>query len=157
MNKPRGNFWPLDPRLTFLNHGSFGSCPAPIREFQREIQDRIERQPVQFFVRDLEGLLDAAREALAKFLGASPDNLVFVPNATAGVNTVLRSLRFKPGDELLVTNHEYNACRNALNFAAARSGARVVVAEGPFPLRRADQVMDAVLWRVTARTRFALL
>jgi hypothetical protein len=157
MNKPRRNFWPLDPRLTFLNHGSFGSCPVPVREFQRELQDRMERQPVQFFVRDLEALLDAAREALAKFIGASPDSLVFVPNATAGINTVLRSLRFKPGDELLVTNHEYNACRNALDFVATRSRAKVVVAEIPFPIQSPRQVTDAVLGKVSARTRLVLL
>jgi len=112
---------------------------------------------VQFFVRDLERLLDEARGALAEFLGADAAELVFVPNATSGVNSVLRSLRFKRGDELLVTNHEYNACRNALDFVAGRAGARVVVAEVPFPLDEAKEVVDAVLSRVTARTRLALL
>ena len=149
--------WPLDRKIAFLNHGSFGSCPRSVLEFQRGIRDRLERQPVQFFVRDLEPLVDEARGALAEFLGANPDDLVFVPNATAGVNTVLRSLRFKRGDELLVTNHEYNACRNALNFVAARSGARIVVADVPFPLMRGKQVIDAVWGRVTERTRLAVL
>ncbi len=149
--------WPLDPRVTFLNHGSFGSCPREVLAFQRTIRDRLERQPIQFFVRDLEGLLDAARAALAGFVGAKPDDLAFVPNATSGVNTVLRSLRFKTGDELLVTNQEYNACRNALNFVAARNRARIVVAEVPFPLASADEVVESVLGRVTAKTRLALL
>jgi len=108
-------------------------------------------------VRDLESLLDEARRALAEFLGAEADDLVFVPNATAGVNTVLRSLRFKRGDELLVADHEYNACRNALDFAAEQSGARIVVAPVPFPLDGAKQVMNVVLDRVSARTRLALL
>jgi len=149
--------WLLDPQVVFLNHGSFGSCPRPVLDFQRRIRDRLERQPVQFFVRDLERLLDEARGALAEFLGADAAELVFVPNATSGVNSVLRSLRFKRGDELLVTNHEYNACRNALDFVAGRAGARVVVAEVPFPLDEAKEVVDAVLSRVTARTRLALL
>src|SRR2546427_7753182 len=126
--------WLLDPGVVFLNHGSFGSCPRPVLDFQRRIRDRLERQPVQFFVRDLERLLDEARGALAEFLGADAAELVFVPNATSGVNSVLRSLRFKRGDELLVTNHEYNACRNALDFVAGRSRARGVVAGGSFSL-----------------------
>ncbi len=149
--------FPLDPKLTFLNHGSFGSCPGPVLEFQRRWRDRLERQPVRFFVRELEGLLDAAQTALAEFVGADPENLVFVPNATSGVNTVLRSLRFRRGDELLVTNHEYNACRNALNFVAERSGARVTVVDIPFPLKRSGQIIEAMVDRVTARTRLALL
>src|SRR6185503_3000846 len=159
LDRPACNprLWALDPRVVYLNHGAFGACPRAVLEYQRKIRDRLERQPIQFFVRDLEGLLDDARGALAKFLGADPEGLVFVPNATAGVNTVLRSLRFKRGDELLVTNHEYNACHNALNFIAERSGAHVVVANIPFPLGSEKAVMDAVLSRVTSRTRLALL
>ena len=159
LNRPACSprLWALDPQLVYLNHGAFGACPRAVLEYQRKIRGRLERQPIQFFVRDLEGLLDAARGQLAKFLGADPEGLVFVPNATAGVNTVLRSLRFKRGDELLVTDHEYNACRNALNFIAERSGGRVVVANVPFPLRAKEEVIDAVLSRVTSRTRLALL
>jgi isopenicillin-N epimerase len=149
--------WLLDPKIAFLNHGSFGSCPRPVLEFQRELRERLERQPVQFFVREMEGRLDEARAALAAFVGARVDNLVFVPNATTGVNTVLRSLRYERGDELLVANHEYNACRNALNFAAEREGLGVAVAEVPFPLRHADEIVQAVLGAVTSRTRLALL
>ncbi|MBI5688335.1 MAG: aminotransferase class V-fold PLP-dependent enzyme [Verrucomicrobia bacterium] len=148
--------WPLDPDVVFLNHGSFGSCPRPVLEFQQQVRARMERQPVQFFVRDLEKLLDDARETLAEFLGADAGDLVFVTNATAGVNAVLRSLRFERGDELLVTDHEYNACRNALEFAAAQWGARVTAVAVPFPVRSADDIVAAVMERVTPRTRLAL-
>ena len=149
--------WPLDSRVVFLNHGSFGSCPKPVLEFQREMQLRMERQPVDFFVRELEPLLDQARAAVAAFVGAEADNLMFVTNATAGVNTVLRSLALGAGDELLVTNHEYNACRNALDYAAARAGATVRVARIPFPLRSVDQILEPVLAAATPRTRLALV
>jgi isopenicillin-N epimerase len=150
-------FWPLDPKIVFLNHGSFGSCPLPVLEFQRALRDRMERQPIQFLVRELEPLLDQARGALAEFTGARPENLVFVPNATSGVNTILRSLTIAPGDELLVTDHEYNACRNALEFVAARSGAKVVVARVPFPFQSTSQIEEAIMGRVTPRTKLALI
>jgi len=149
--------WTLDPDVVFLNHGSFGASPAAVLEVQQRLRARMERQPVQFFVRDLEGLLDEARGALSAFLGLDPEDLVFVPNATAGVNAVLRSLPFEPGDELLTTNHAYNACRNALVFVAERARARVMVADVPWPLSSAAAVVDAVLERVTPRTRLALL
>lgn len=149
--------WPLEPGVTFLNHGSFGSCPRAVLEFQTGLRDRLEGQPVRFLVRELEGLLDHARDGLARFVGADPADLVVVPNATAGVNTVLRSLRFEPGDELLVTNHEYNACRNALHAAAASAGAAVVEVKVPFPLTSADEIVAAVLAGVTPRTKLALL
>ena len=146
--------WPLDPKVTFLNHGSFGSCPRPVLEFQQSLRERMERQPVQFFVRDLEKLWDDARAALVRFVGADADDLVFVPNATSGVNTVLRSLTFQKGDELVATNHEYNACRNALEVLT--SGARVKTATIPFPLQSEDEIVAAVLAKVTARTRLVL-
>lgn len=149
--------WLLDPGTVFLNHGSFGSCPRAVLDSQRQLRERLERQPVQFFVRDLEGMLDAARRDLGSFLGADPNDLVFVPNATSGVNTVLRSLQFDPGEELLVTNHEYNACRNALDFVAHQSKARVVIAEIPFPLQTEDQILSAIVAQITPRTRLALL
>src|SRR5207237_10154593 len=118
--------------------------------------ERRERQPVQFLARDLEGLLDGALAALAGFVGADPDDLVFVPNATTGVNTVVRSLRFEPGDELLTTDHVYNACRNTLLWADGQ-GARVIVVRVPFPLPAPAEVVDALLARVGPRTRLALV
>jgi isopenicillin-N epimerase len=153
----RRKLWPLAPTIVFLNHGSFGSCPLPVLACQQALRERMERQPVQFLTRDLEPLLNQARAALAQFVGAQPENLVFVPNATSGVNTVLRSLSFAPGDELLVTDHEYNACRNALEFAATRAGAKVVVARVPFPFQSASQLLEAIISRVTPRTRLALI
>jgi isopenicillin-N epimerase len=148
--------WSLDPDVLYLNHGSFGACPTPVLAAQSALRARMERGPVQFLARDLEPLLDAARTALAAFVGADADDLAFVPNATTGVSTVLKSLRFEPGDELLTTSHEYNACWNALDVVAARTGARVVFAEVPFPCDSPDTVVETVLARVTRRTRLGL-
>jgi isopenicillin-N epimerase len=153
----RPGFWALDSKVTFLNHGSFGSCPRPVLKFQHALQNRLERQPVRFLIDEFEPLWDEARRTLAQFVGADANDLVFVPNATTGVNTILRSLKFKRGDELLTTDHAYNACRCALDFIAARDGARVVVVKIPFPLASAQQVVDVVLAKVTRRTRLALL
>jgi isopenicillin-N epimerase len=149
--------WLLDPAVDFLNHGSFGACPLPVLETQRQLREELERQPVRFMVRELDRRLAAARRALGTFVGVDPDDLAFVSNATTGVNTVLRSLRFDVGDELLTTDQAYNACRNALSFAAARDGASLVVAAVPFPVRSPGDVVEAVLGRVTSRTRLVLL
>src|SRR5438045_3169548 len=151
------SIWMLNPDITFLNHGSFGSCPRPVLDYQQRLRDRLEREPVQFLVRELEPLWDAARESLAAFIDAPADELVFVQNATMGVNTVLNSLHYGAGDELLVTNQEYNASRNALNVAAQRWGAKVVVAEIPFPVQTENQIVSSILEKVTPRTPLALM
>jgi isopenicillin-N epimerase len=157
MNVPRREPWLLDPGVTYLNHGSFGATPAAVLRHQHELQLRMEREPVLFMVRELEGLLDDARQSLAGFLGVQPADLAFVRNATAGVNAVLQSVHLSPGDELLTTNHEYNACRNVLEFVAGRAGARVVVASVPFPLRSEDEVVQALVDAVTSKTRLLLV
>lgn len=154
---PLRNLWTLDPDAVFLNHGSFGACPRAVLEHQSDLRAEIERQPVEFFARNYNDRLDAARREIASFLGADPDGLVAVPNATTGANAVLRSLSFREGDELLTTDHAYNACRNALEFVADRCGARVVVAPIPFPVRNPDDIVDTIVSRVTPRTRMALV
>jgi isopenicillin-N epimerase len=149
--------WSLDPEVKFLNHGSFGACPNRVLEAQQRLRSQLESEPLRFFMREWEILLDNARSQLGEFIGASIQDLVFVPNATTGVNSVLRSLEFSPHDELLTTDHEYNACRNVLNFVANRTGATVVVAKVPFPIESAEQLIEAVIKRVTPKTRLALL
>ncbi|HEX7471977.1 MAG TPA: aminotransferase class V-fold PLP-dependent enzyme [Candidatus Limnocylindrales bacterium] len=157
MASPDAVHWTLDPTVAFLNHGSFGAAPRVVQEAQRAWRDRMEREPVRFLDRELDRHLAYVRERLGAFIGARPEDLAFVSNATTGVNTVLQSLRWEPGDELLSTDHEYNATLNALRHVAARDGARVVIARIPFPIRSADQIVDAIVGAVTPRTRLALV
>jgi isopenicillin-N epimerase len=149
--------WPLDPAVAFLNHGSYGDCTAEVLRHQAALRAELEAEPVRFLGRELDGRLDAARAALAAFVGANPDDLAFVTNATGGVNAVLRSLDFAAGDELLTTDHCYAACKNTLDYVAARAGAKVNIAVIPFPLTSPDEVVAAVLAKVTPNTRLALL
>jgi isopenicillin-N epimerase len=151
------SLWCLDPSVTYLNHGSFGACPAAVLAQQAALRLEMEREPVDFLSVNLPGRLNIAREALSTFLGAEPADLVFVPNATAGVNAVLRSLSLERDDELLVTNHTYAACRKTIEFVATRTGARVVVANLPFPCRDEAEIIATILQRVSPRTRLALL
>jgi len=154
---PFSDRWLLDPEVAFLNHGSYGATPKVVLDEQTRIRRRIETEPLLFFDRQYLDDLDRARADLARFVGADEANLAFVCNATTGVNTVLNALRLDPGDELLVTDHEYNACRNALDKVAAEAGAAVVVAPVPFPLTAEDEVVDSILGHVTDRTRLLLV
>src|SRR5262249_29711576 len=149
--------WPLARGIAFLNHGSFGSCPKRVLKLQAELRRKMEATPVQFLWRHYEEWLEPARAALAKFIRAKPRDLVFVTNATVGVNAVIRSLKLQPGDALLTTNLDYNACRNVVVETARRAGAEVQVAEVPFPLQRPAHVVQAILEAVTKRTRLAML
>jgi len=141
----------------FLNHGSFGACPKAVLAAQTEFRRQMEAEPIEFLWRRYEEPLDRARMALAKFVGARAKDLVFVPNATSAVNAVVRSLELRPGDELLTASHDYNACRNVLVEAARRAGAKMVVADVPFPVRTPEDIVDAILRSVTRRTRLAMI
>ena len=149
--------WDLDPELVFLNHGSFGATPRAVMEEQRKWQRQMERNPVGFMEDELPAMLDRARVAVGHHLRCDPDDLALIENATSGVNGVLRSLRFAPGDELLVPDHAYKACRNVLDYVASRSNARVVTVEIPFPIEGPEVVIERVLDAVTDRTALAML
>src|SRR5438128_1567797 len=95
----------LDPSVDYLNHGSFGACPRVVLEAQSELRERLEREPVRFYLGGLERRLDEVRDVVGELVGAEPADLGFVANATAGVNTVLASFPFEPGDEVIVTDH----------------------------------------------------
>jgi isopenicillin-N epimerase len=147
----------LDEAATFLNHGSFGLTPVAVLEAQEALRQEMERQPVQFLARGaLQPRLRAAAAQLAAFLGAAGEDVAFVDNATTGVNAVLRSLIFKPADDVLITDHTYPAVRNAVRFVCERAGARMIEAKLPFPAESPDGIVAAVAAALTDRTRLAI-
>ncbi len=143
----------LDPNLIHLNHGSFGAVTVQVREAQDALRLRMDRDGMGFFTGEWLERLDAARVALGRFLRARPEDLVFVKNATYAVSAVLRSLPLERGDEVLVTNHEYPACLNAVRA----TGAALRVAEIRLPVAGPDAVLEAVQAAITDRTRLALI
>ena len=126
--------WLLDPRFTFLNHGSFGATPRTVLAEQDAWRRRMEAHPGDFFA-NLPRLLREAAQGLAACLGGAGDDYVFVENATAGCNAVLASLSFAAGDEILLTDHAYPAIQRAAEHLARRTGVRVVTAQVPYPAR----------------------
>ena len=159
--------WLLDPDAVYLNHGTVGVTPRRVLQAQQEMRDAIERHPARFMLRELMSLdpvppaqptrIRAAAEAVAAFLGAMGDDIVFVDNATAGVNAVLRSLRLQAGDEILILDHAYGAVARTAAHVAREQGAHVVTAALPFPLGDAAACLGAVEAAITPRTRIAIL
>lgn len=160
--------WALDPEIVYLNHGTVGATPRRVLEAQQRIRDAIERQPARFLLRELTAIatggkplakprMRAAADSVAEFLGATGDDLVFVDNATTGVNAVLRSFDWRAGDELLITDHAYGAVANAARFATRERGAVVRTVEMPFPLGDPGAATEAIAAAIGPRTRLALV
>lgn len=151
------SLWKLDPKIVFLNHGSFGACPKAVLAYQQEIRDQLEAQPVRFLTKEIWSLLDQSRETLAAYVGAASENIAFVSNATQGVNTVIKSLKLGLGDEILLGSQEYDSTRNCAHYSAARVGAKVVEVPIPFPIQNEDQIIERFLSGVTPRTRLLIV
>lgn len=151
------NHWILDPDITFLNHGSFGACPRPVLEAQTQWREQMEARPVEFLYRRLPGLLENALGEAASFLDADAQDLVFVPNATTAVNTVLSNLKLEAGDEVLITSHSYSAVTHAAQRWCFRSAARAVVCYVPCPLPDPATAMALIEERITDRTKLVIV
>jgi isopenicillin-N epimerase len=143
----------LDPQVIFLNHGSFGACPRPVFEAYQAWQRKLEEQPVQFLGVDLDGLLQHSRQVLGEYIGAPASDIVYIPNATHGVNIVARSMLLAPGDEILTTDHEYGACNFAWQFACQKSGAVYKQQPVQLPATSQDEIIEHFWQGVTNRTR----
>ncbi|HVR32775.1 MAG TPA: aminotransferase class V-fold PLP-dependent enzyme [Acidimicrobiia bacterium] len=149
--------WALDRHVSHLNHGSYGATPRVVLDAQRRIRDEFEENPTGFVEDRYFDDLGEARRTLATFLGADPAGLAFVANATTGVAAVIGSIELAEGDEILTTDHAYNACRNIVDVATRRAGARVVIAPVQFPESSPDQAAESVLSHVRSRTRLVMI
>jgi len=151
------DYFLLNPDIVFLNHGSFGATPKPVFEAYQSWQLRLERQPVLFLGRELDGLLKVSRRALGKYLNADADDLVYIPNATHGVNIIAHSLDLKPGDEILTTDHEYGACDYTWDFICGKTGAKYIHQPIPLPVHSEEEIADQIWLGVTPRTKAVYL
>lgn len=154
--KMRAEFF-LETDIAYLNHGGYGATPRKVLAMADEIRARMERQPTQFYRQLPDRLSGCVALQLAPFLKASAEHVVFVDNATSGANAVLQSLTFRPGDELLTTDHVYGAVRKTLQHVAKRNGATVVEAKVPFPLGSEDEIVAAITSSFTPRTRILVI
>jgi len=152
-----GKSWSIRPDTIYLNHGSFGPPPTPVREARLRWISELDAQPMDFFVRRLEPAWRAARDTLAEFVGAPADSLIFVENATAGMNVVADSFQLHPGDEVLLTDHEYGAVVRIWQRACERVGASVEIARLPLPFTTADETANALFEKVTHSTRLIVV
>ncbi len=147
----------LDPAVTFLNHGSFGATPKPVFEVYQEWQLRLERQPVLFLGRDCDQLLHESRVELGKYLNADPQDLVYIPNATHGVNIVARSLSLVSEDQVLTSDHEYGACDYTWDFICGKSGANYIHQRIPLPVHSDEEIIKQFWQGVTPQTKVIYL
>ena len=147
----------LDPNVVFLNHGSFGAAPKPVIEAYQNWQQRLERQPVLFLAHELDGLLLQSRRALGEYLNADANDIVYIPNATHGVNIIAHSLQLKPGDEILTTDHEYGACDYTWDFICMKTGAKYVHQPVPLPVHSEDEIVERFWSGITPRTKIVYL
>ena len=150
-------YWNINSDTVFLNHGSFGATSKVVLAEQNRLRNQLESDPVWFLEEVVEEMWQNAILSISNFLNADPGGMVFLSNATSGVNTVLRSLSLKPGDEIIVPNHTYQACWNAVDFVTSRSGAKTVIVEIPFPVDSKEDIINPILERVNRNTRLALI
>ena len=154
---PLRALWPLEPGRTFVNHGSYGACPRTVLQEQQRLKEKLESAPSDFMNRLYPQLLKPARDSIAEFLHCAPADLALTGSATAGVNAVLRSLTWQPGDEILLTDHGYAACNNVVSHLQQRYGVRPVTVSLPFPDLDSAKIVESVLQGVSSRTRLAML
>ena len=149
--------WRLNEKTVFLNHGSYGATPTIVLNEQKRWQLLLEKDPVKFFEDIAPKALIESRKAIANLVNCDYEDLALIENATSGVNIILRSLKFEEGDEIIVPNHAYQACRNTIDYVAEKSGAVVVTCDIPFPIQGNQIIIDNIMKCVTENTKLAMI
>jgi isopenicillin-N epimerase len=149
--------WAIDPSLRFLNHGSYGAVPREVTAYRASLLERMERDAVRFYKVDLEKLMDEWRIVLSDFVGCQPYDMAPMPNATVAIATVLHNTQWAVGDEVVLTDHEYMSGVNELRRLEASHGVKLVFAPVEYPMRDPAQVRDAVLERLTSKTKMVMV
>jgi isopenicillin-N epimerase len=159
--------WLLDPACTYLNHGTVGATPRRVLQKQQALRDEMERQPSRFMLRELNGhqpmpwravsRLREASDQVAAFVGSRPDDLVFVPNVTTGLNAVLGSLRLGPGDEVMITDLGYGAIALAAAAVCDRSGASLRTVHLEYPICDSADVVEPIVRAITPQTTLVVI
>ena len=137
--------WSLPDDVTYLNHGSFGPSPESVQEASRKWSARLETEPMNFFVRQMEHHLDQAVDRLGRFIGADGKDLIFVDNATFGMNIVAANISLEPDDEVLITDHEYGAVLRIWQHTCSQTSAKVVVKSLPFPVSSYAEIVTDLM------------
>lgn len=154
---PGPEAWSLDPRLAYLNHGGFGATPRQVQQVQARWIADLEANPTDFFLRRLPGLLEGVRVAVAELVNADPAGVVFVGNATSGMQTVLAQMNLEPGDEIVTTDHIYPAVLAQLQAAARRSGASLRIVAIPLPVHHSEQLVAPIEAALGSATRLLVV
>ncbi|MCX7833259.1 MAG: aminotransferase class V-fold PLP-dependent enzyme [Ignavibacteria bacterium] len=150
-------YWGLDRNIIYLNHGSFGACPIPVLKKQLSLRKKLESELVRFFTREYEELYNNSKRVLADLVNCDYDDIVFVNNATTGVNTILKSYDFEPGDEILITNQIYPACKNAVHFIANKLSLTVNEIKIKLPIKNKFEIVNTIASSITPKTKLALI
>ncbi|GEP51708.1 aminotransferase class V [Flavobacterium noncentrifugens] len=143
----------LNPEITYLNHGSFGACPKPIFEDYQKWQLDLEREPVQFITKNASAYLKQSKTALANFIGCEAEDFFFTTNPTFAINTVMRSLKLNPGDEILATNHEYGAMDKTWSFYSKQTGTKYIRQKISIPVISKEQLLEEFWSGYNANTK----
>lgn len=147
----------LDPEITFLNHGSYGSCPKPVFEVYQKYQTDLESHPIKFMQEDVYKLLEISRESLSHYVNCDKDDLIFVTNPTQAVGTVIHNILINSNDEVLSTNLEYGSCDRMWTYDADQKGYKYIQAEINLPIEDKEFFLNQFWSYASAQTKYVFI